>query len=210
MSDSRVRCDMAETRQDETTNDDAAQERRGRADRIIETHTLWAMGAGLIPLPVLDILAVSAIQVDMLKQLAEAYESDFSENIGKGLVTALTGSTFARLGASLVKAVPGVGTVVGGVSMSVLSGASTYAVGQVVKRHYESNGAIVDIDLDWARSMYEDALERGKQVVSNLKGREEESKDVYIALERLADLRRKGVISEEEFEEKKREMLARL
>lgn len=201
---------MAETRQDETTNDDAARERSGRADRIIETHTLWAMGAGLIPLPVLDILAVSAIQVDMLKQLAEAYESDFSENIGKSLVTALTGSTFARLGASLVKAVPGVGTVVGGVSMSVLSGASTYAVGQVVKRHYEANGAIVDIDLDWARSMYEEALERGKQVVSSLKGREAESKDVYIALERLGDLRSKEVISEEEFEEKKREMLARL
>ena len=66
-------------------------ERSKRADRIIHSHTLWSMGAGMIPVPMFDILAVSAIQVDMLKQLAEAYESDFTENMGKTFVTALTG-----------------------------------------------------------------------------------------------------------------------
>lgn len=203
---------MTQVAQDETTSDDGAlaQERSQRADRIIHSHTLWSMGAGLIPVPMFDILAVSAIQVDMLKQLAEAYEADFTENIGKTFVTALTGGTFARIGASLIKAVPGVGTLVGGASMSVLSGASTYAVGQVAKRHYETGGNLVDIDLDSARKTYDDAVERGKKVVGDLKNRETESKDVYTSLERLSDLKQKGVITEEEFEAKKREMLERL
>ena len=157
-----------------------------------------------------DILAVSAIQVDMLKQLADAYEADFTENMGKTFVTALTGGTFARIGASFIKAVPGVGTLVGGASMSVLSGASTYAVGQVAKRHYETEGNLVDIDLNSARKSYDEALERGKRVVGDLKNREAESKDVYSSLERLSDLREKGVITDEEFEAKKREMLERL
>ena len=203
---------MTQTAQDETKNEGRAMdvERSKRADRIIHTHTLWGMGAGLIPVPMFDILAVSAIQIDMLKQLAEAYDSDFTENMGKTFVTALTGGTFARVGASLIKAVPGVGTLVGGASMSVLSGASTYAIGQVAKRHYETDGNLVDIDLNSARKSYDEALERGKRVVGDLKDREAESKDVYASLERLSDLRQKGVITEEEFEAKKREMLERL
>lgn len=190
---------MAQTTQDKRPSDDSAidRERSERADRIIQSHTLWGMGAGLIPVPMFDILAVSAIQVDMLKQLAEAYGSDFTENMGKSFVTALTGSTFARIGASLIKTVPGVGTVVGGVSMSVLSGASTYAVGQVAKRHYEAGGTLVEIDLDFAKKAYDDALERGKRVVDDLKkNRGGESKDVYGSLERLADLRDRDIITE--------------
>ena len=203
---------MTQVAQDETTSDDGVlvRERSERADRIIRTHTLWGMGAGLIPVPMFDVLAVSAIQIDMLKQLAEAYDSDFTENLGKTFVTALTGGTFARFGASLIKAVPGVGTLVGGASMSVLSGASTYAVGQVAKRHYETGGNLIDIDLDSARKTYDEALESGKRVVGDLKNREAESKDVYSSLERLSDLKQKGVITEEEFEAKKREMLERL
>ena len=203
---------MTQVAQDETTSDDGvpARERSERADRIIRTHTLWGMGAGLIPVPMFDVLAVSAIQIDMLKQLAEVYEADFTENLGKTFVTALTGGTFARFGASLIKAVPGVGTLVGGASMSVLSGASTYAVGQVAKRHYETGGNLVDIDLDSARKTYDEALESGKRVVGDLKNREAESKDVFSSLERLSDLKQKGVITEEEFEAKKREMLERL
>ena len=203
---------MTQTVQDERTSDREVMdlERSKRADRIIHSHTLWSMGAGMIPVPMFDILAVSAIQVDMLKQLAEAYESDFTENIGKTFVTALTGGTFARIGASFIKAVPGVGTLVGGASMSVLSGASTYAIGQVAKRHYETEGNLVDIDLSSARKSYDEALERGKRVVGDLKNREAESKDVYTSLERLSDLKQKGVITDEEFEAKKGEMLERL
>lgn len=203
---------MTQVAQDDTTSDDGAlvRERSERADRIIRSHTLWGMGAGMIPVPMFDVLAVSAIQIDMLKQLAEVYEADFTENLGKTFVTALTGGTFARFGASLIKAVPGVGTLVGGASMSVLSGASTYAVGQVAKRHYETGGNLVDIDFGSARKSYDDALERGKRVVGGMKDREDESKDVYASLERLSDLKQKGVITEEEFEAKKREMLERL
>ena len=203
---------MTQTAQDEPASEarEANRERSKRADRIIHSHTLWSMGAGMIPVPMFEILAVSAIQVDMLKQLAEAYEADFTENMGKTFVTALTGGTFARIGASFIKAVPGVGTLVGGASMSVLSGASTYAVGQVAKRHYETDGNLIDIDLNSARKSYDEALKRGKRVVGDLKNREGESKDVFTSLERLSDLRQKGVITDEEFEAKKREMLEQL
>ena len=85
----------------------------------------------MIPIPMLDFTAVTAIQIDMLSQLSTLYGADYTASTGKTFVAALTGSTFAKIGASLVKIVPGIGTMIGGLSMSIMSGASTYAVGQV-------------------------------------------------------------------------------
>ena len=43
-------------------------------EKIITDHVGFSMIAGAIPIPVLDILAVSAIQLDMIRQLAKKYE----------------------------------------------------------------------------------------------------------------------------------------
>ena len=181
------------------------------ADEIIKSHVIWSAGAGLMPVPLLDIAAVTAIQMDLLKQLAELYEVDYSKSSGKSFVSALTASTFARIGASLVKAVPVIGTVVGGVSMSIMSGASTYAVGHVAKNHFESKGGLVDIDLEAAKRAYGEAFERGKRFVSDLKQSERETpRAVYEELEKLGQLKEKGFLTDEEFEAQKRKLLERV
>jgi uncharacterized protein (DUF697 family) len=185
-------------------------DKKAAADKVIRGHVIWSLGAGLIPVPLFDLAAVTAIQLDMLKQLADLYEADFSKSRGKAFVSALTGSTFAKIGASLVKTIPGIGTVLGGLSMSALSGASTYAVGQVVVMHLEASGEFLDVDLDSAKSAYKEAFEQGKQFVSGLEGEEKAAKDVYEALDKLGQLKEKGVITEEEFEAQKQKLLDRL
>ena len=81
--------------------------KEAETDKIIRTHVLWSMGAGLMPVPLFDIAAVTAVQMDMLKQLAGAFEVDYTSSTGKAFVSGLTGGTVARIAASLVKAVPG-------------------------------------------------------------------------------------------------------
>lgn len=176
-----------------------------RADRIIKEHVLWSIGAGLVPLPILDIVAVTAVQLDMLRQLAGLHGVRFSESEGKAWVSALAGNVLARLGANALKLIPGIGTVIGGISMSVLSGASTYAIGQVAHRHFESGGTFSNLDMNSARRVYDEELERGKQVAQNLSS---ENKDAFTKLERLAKLKEKGVISAEDFEEQKKRILS--
>ena len=183
---------------------------REQAEKIIRNHVFWALGAGLMPLPLFDIAAVTAIQLDMIRQLSNLYNVDYTKSSGKAFVSALSGSVGARVGASLIKALPGVGTLIGGISMSVLSGASTYAVGQVAVNHFEGEGTLFDLDLDWAKEAYNQAFEQGKEIASELMGKEEEAKDVYKALDKLGQLRDKGVITEQEFEEKKRDLLERI
>jgi uncharacterized protein (DUF697 family) len=178
------------------------------ADRLIKRHVVWAMGGGLIPVPLFDIAAVTGIQMDMLRELADLYEADFSRATGKRFVSSLTGSTFARVGASLIKAVPGVGTIVGGLSMSVMSGASTYAVGQVAKGAFGSENSLGGVDLNWAKEEYDKAFDKGKEFVSQAK--KTGSADAYESLAKLGKLRDDGVITEEEFEEQKRKLLERV
>ena len=176
-----------------------------RADRIIKEHVLWSIGAGLVPLPLLDIVAVTAVQLDMLKQLASLHSIPFTESEGKAWVSALAGNVMARVGANALKLIPGVGTLLGGVSMSILAGASTYAIGQVATSHFETGGTFASVDMSSAKRRYEEELERGKRVAEGLRG---EKKDVIDKLERLAKLHEKGVLSDEEFEAQKKRVLS--
>ena len=105
------------------------KERSKHADSIIRNHILFSMGAGIIPFPVVDVFAVSAAQLDMIRQLCRVYDVDFAETQGKAIVSSLTTATLARVGAgSLAKLIPVVGSLVGGITNSALAGASTFAL----------------------------------------------------------------------------------
>ena len=184
------------------------------AEKIIKNHVMWSMGAGLMPVPLFDILAVTAIQADLLKQLASEYGVDYSNSDGKAFVTGLTGSAFARFGASALKAVPGIGTIIGGLSMSVMSGASTYAVGQVAKSYFAAGAELSKINVGEAKNAYSQEYERGKQVVSDLEKEKEASDETHkVAFEAIANLEKlkeSGLVTEEEFEALKQKLLERL
>ncbi len=151
--------------------------REKHADTVIRNHVIWSMGAGLIPILIADIFAVSALQLDMIRQLCKVYDIDFKETQGKALVTSLTSSTLARIGArSLIKLIPGVGSMLGGVTVSIFAGASTYALGEVFKLHFETGGTILDFDPDRLSKKYKELFDKGKKVASDLRGK----KDDYV------------------------------
>lgn len=156
------------------------------ADSIIRNHTIWSMGAGFIPILVADIFAVSALQLDMIRQLCKVYDIDYEETRGKAIVTSLTGATIARLGArSVIKLIPGLGSVIGGVTVSIFAGASTYALGEVFKTHFASGGTILDFDPDRVKKFYKEKFEKGKDIAKEWKDE---------AVDAAEDLAQKGSI----------------
>jgi uncharacterized protein (DUF697 family) len=198
---------------------EAVQEKE--IDGVIKRHVYWAIGAGLIPIPVADIAAVSAIQLDLLKQVCSFYDIDYSEETGKSWITALATSTMsaflAKIGASALKAIPVVGTIAGAASMSVVSGASTYALGRAFANHFESGGTFRDINKEKIKEIYEESLDEGKKVAKKLKekylklletpeGKEKERK-MGKRLKDLEDMRKKKLISEKEYEKMRQEII---
>jgi uncharacterized protein (DUF697 family) len=187
--------------------------RQESADSIIKNHMIWSMGAGFIPIPIADLFAVSAIQLDMIRQLAKLYEIDFKQTEGKALISALTGTGLARLGARAVKFIPGVGSVLGGITLAALSGASSYALGEVFKKHFETGGTFLDFDPSRLKKYYDEKFEKGKEVAreiqkdQKIKEKNSSSTTIIDKLKDLADLKEKGLISDEEFEDFKKKLL---
>ena len=196
-------------------------EREKHADTIVRNHIIWSMGAGLIPVPIVDFFAVSGIQLDMIRQLCKLYDQDFKESEGKAIITSLTGSGLARMGAkAMIKFIPGIGSVIGGVTMAVLSGASSFALGEVFKKHFETGGTFLDFDAKRLKKMYNEKFEKGKQVAEQInkdanKKRQaaEQATDQKVSgkmvdkLRELAELRKEGLISEEEYTAMKKKLI---
>jgi hypothetical protein len=132
------------------------------------------------------------------------------------------------MGAQAVKAIPGIGSFLGGVSMAVLSGASTYAIGQVFIRHFESGGDLFNFDSERFKNFYKEQFEKGKEYAQKWKKEKEtepaansntstdaaksknNSSDLIDKLKELSELRDKGIISEEDFEKMKRKIMSEL
>ena len=145
------------------------------AEKIIKNHALYAAGGGLIPIPLLDFVAVTGIQIDLVQDLCELYHVDFYRNQGKSVISAFVGTSLASIGSSLIKAIPGFGSVLGGVSMSVLSGATTYAIGQVFAEHFQEGGTMENLDVEKFRTFYKHKVEEGKKIVQEMKRAEEDT-----------------------------------
>ena len=139
-----------------------------QANEIVAYHVQWSLGLGLVPIPLIDAVAILITQVRMLKKLSDHYGIACSENHVKILVTSLIGGTNSGLIGgkfliSMTKLVPGIGTFIGITAMSALSGSITYAVGQVFIQHFESGGTFLDFDPKKVKEYFMTKFEEGKK-----------------------------------------------
>lgn len=120
------------------------------ASKLIERFAIWSGVAGLIPVPVVDVVTVGGLQLQMLRRLSQIYGVPFSENRGKALIASLAGSMIPATSgigaASTLKVVPVVGMLVSGFVMPVLSAGATYAIGKAFVQHFASGGTLLDFE----------------------------------------------------------------
>lgn len=190
------------------------EEKQAKAAEIVKSSVGYSLGAALVPFPGADLLAVSAVQLNMLRQLAKLYNVGFMDTLGKNIISAVVGGSAARLGASLVKAIPGVGTIIGELSMPILSGASTWALGRVVSAHFHKGGSLEDLDLTKAKKSYETEVEEGKKFAESMTQTNPAPSDpTDVALDKLrklSEMKDAGILTDEEFKQLKDRLLAQL
>jgi uncharacterized protein (DUF697 family) len=140
---------------------------------IIKRNALWAMGVGLVPLPVLDVVGVSAIQLKMVSELAGHHRVPFSETDARSLIGALVSGigsvAVAGVALSLLKFVPLVGQTAAAVAMPATMGAATYAMGKVFMRHFGGGGTLRDLDTEAVREYFRQEFEAAKEIVRDLR-----------------------------------------
>ncbi|GAB6041496.1 YcjF family protein [Endothiovibrio diazotrophicus] len=146
-------------------DDQMRTRRQDEARSIIQTYMGWSAGASFLPVPLVDLAAVTGVQIKMVADIAALYQVPFSANVVKTIIAGLVGSalpyTLTRSATSLVKSIPLVGTAMGLLTGPALTVASTYAIGRVFIQHFESGGNLFNFDPDAMRAYYRSEFEKG-------------------------------------------------
>jgi len=125
------------------------------------------MAAAVIPIPVADIGAISAVELDMMRSLGNIYGLAWHEGIGKKALgiggAAMTGQAIW----SAVKLIPGLGTVVGGIGQMIVAGTVCYALGKAYQAYLESGGG--EFDHDSFSADLDSFKDEGRRVANELK-----------------------------------------
>jgi uncharacterized protein (DUF697 family) len=117
---------------------------------IINNYSCLAAAAGLIPMPLVDLVAISALQLKMIQELADHFELEFNEQIAKSLIASIAASAGAtglgyRAARSFMKFVPVVGTLGAMVTMPAAAYSATFAVGEVFAKHFANGGTLFNM-----------------------------------------------------------------
>lgn len=138
------------------------------AHQHIIGYSLTASGLGA--LPVVDLVAVSAVQVKLLHGLAALYEQVWDKEtitnfFGLMGVSVASGLLARMLGRSIVKLIPIWGQTVGAVWGASASGATTYALGKASVYFLSRRKEGLSVDAKLLRKVYADALAQGVAIL---------------------------------------------
>ncbi len=131
-------------------------------------HALAAAGLGAVP--VVDLVAVAAMQGKMLHALASMSGQTFDAQtvsqfiglLGGGIAT---GWLLGQAGRTVVKLVPGWGQTLGAVWGATQAGATTYALGRVAARFFEYRQRGQAPDAQAMRALYAEELAAGRALL---------------------------------------------
>ncbi len=144
------------------------------AAEIIRKYVYWSMGAGVVPLPLVDVAGVAAAQIFLVRELSALYGVTFSEHLTKNVIALLLGSLGNRVLAqvavgTLFKTLPFSGALIGSLlAMPTLAGACTYALGKVFVRHFEAGGTLSDVNIAQVKSYFEKQFKKGKESLAKV------------------------------------------
>ncbi|MFA7241800.1 MAG: DUF697 domain-containing protein [Sulfuricellaceae bacterium] len=139
-------------------------QREAAALALVKSYVPWAVGAAAIPFPGVDFATLLAVQQRMLCKLADHYGLTYRKEAAKSVVAALLGdvlgSTLSGGLVSLAKLAPGIGTLVGIVSLPAFAGAVTYALGRVFISHFEAGGTFLDLQPEALRAHFREEFDK--------------------------------------------------
>ena len=139
------------------------------ADNTIKYYCFWSFSTALIPVPLVDLAAMSAIQTKMISELSELYDVPFSQGLAKKAIAALVASASSSSFASLIKLVPGIGYFGLAIPLATLNVSYTYAVGKIFAQHFQSGADLASFDPDAQKTNFKEKLEEGKEYARKAK-----------------------------------------
>jgi uncharacterized protein (DUF697 family) len=135
--------------------------RLAKARRRVDYYSALAGTVGVLPVPVMDMLAVGGLQLKLIHELSRIYDIPFSGQRAKASVAALIGGAQTGLMIKgLFKYIPVYGYVIMAIPAAFAASTLTYAIGRVFVHHFELGGTLLDFDATRLRGYFREQLQR--------------------------------------------------
>ena len=144
--------------------------RRLAADNVIKNYVILAMGTGLIPSAIIDVVGITALEVKMIGDLARVYDFPVPHKLVRyKILISLIGSIapvyLSVKMHSALKSVPLIGHAAYVGMLSITGGAAMYAVGKTFQQHYESGGTFLSSENSVLKKFFKEKYQEGKKAV---------------------------------------------
>ena len=141
------------------------------ANNAVRNYSLGSAIVGTIPVPMLDVAALIALNLKMLHKLSTIYDVEFSEELGKSAIISFLGacgsvSISGRLIWGLSTILPIAGSIIRVITLPLFAASVTYAIGQLFIQHFESGGTFLTFDPEKVHSHFHARFEEGKKAAA--------------------------------------------
>jgi len=122
------------TNKEKIATENRILDRKRQALRIVKHHSIFAAVAALSPLPITDVAGIGGVQLTMLIKISKIYNIeaniDYFGNMIKGSLGGFVTGKILEWASSMVKTIPGIGTILGIAIQPPVAFVVTYAIGR--------------------------------------------------------------------------------
>lgn len=162
--------DAQEVTQEKLLTKEELTQLNADAEKLIRKNAFLSMGIGLVPIPLVDMTVLLGQQIWMIEKLGDQYAKarglegeKFGKEWVKKSVISLVGAMLPQTSLqfafySLIKSVPVVGSTISTLTLPLLCGATTYAVGKVFNLHFASHRSFLSFNPENYRAYFAEQM----------------------------------------------------
>jgi uncharacterized protein (DUF697 family) len=144
---------------------------RARVERTIKKHSFLAAGLGVVPIPVFNLLSVTVIQINMVQTITRIYNVEEKKSWIKNVIASVLGGLSATdigcLAMGKLKFFPMIGSSLAAFSSPALNGFSTYAIGYMFARYYQSPDGFLKANAKALTEWFKEGFKEGREKLGN-------------------------------------------
>ena len=142
-------------------------ETRAKVQEIIKNRALLAAGLGLVPVPLFNFASATAVQIAMVQSITKLCNVEVKKSWIKNIISSVLGGFtsvgLSQFAAGTLGAAPVVGASLAVISAPVVNGLTTYALGYMFLRYFESEDGFLKANFKALGNWFKEGFKEGRE-----------------------------------------------
>jgi uncharacterized protein (DUF697 family) len=135
-------------------------------EQLINKRAWLAAGLGIVPVPLFNFASTTAVQISLVQSISKYYGNEVKKSWIKNILTSVLGGLASTGGGGFLSTglagIPLVGLPLSVLSAPALNGITTYAVGYMFVRYFESDKGLIKANASAFGAWFKDGFKQGR------------------------------------------------